>query len=228
MLVKTMLEDNHCGGVSSRECTSCWCSPFTSALCLPIACLLQTKDYPPWRRSMEVWYDLANKRSKIVVHEGFEAGKTFLRRWDATPRMEYMWRDDEYAECRRAYLSELMPVPTQLLNNPELPLKRKEGSYMVESKACLLWVTDPSAGGPWSYERVKVYVEKDQFVPMRVVTEFKAESGRWIPTASYTFNSIVQDGTVSEEGRGREGWREGKTGILGPFTDLSSPPLFSF
>ena len=37
------------------------------------------------------------------MHEGFEAGKTFLRRYDA--KAEYVLRHDEFAECRRAYLS---------------------------------------------------------------------------------------------------------------------------
>lgn len=37
------------------------------------------------------------------MHEGFEEGKTFLRRYDA--KAEYVLRHDEFAECRRAYLS---------------------------------------------------------------------------------------------------------------------------
>jgi len=64
----------------------------------------QTKDYPPWRRRIEVWYDGDNRKVRAFVHEGFEANKTFLRRYDA--KQEYVVRDDEFAECRRAYLSE--------------------------------------------------------------------------------------------------------------------------
>ena len=63
----------------------------------------QTKDYPPWRRRIEVWYDGPGRRVRAFVHEGFEANKTFLRRYDT--KQEYVIRDDEFAECRRAYLS---------------------------------------------------------------------------------------------------------------------------
>jgi hypothetical protein len=64
----------------------------------------QTKPYPPWRRRIEVWYDLPARKARAYVHEGFEANKTFLRRYDT--KQEYLIRDDEFAECRRAYLSE--------------------------------------------------------------------------------------------------------------------------
>lgn len=43
---------------------------------------------------------------KAVVHEGFDEGKTFIRRYDT--KVEYIIRDDEFAECRRAYLSEFV------------------------------------------------------------------------------------------------------------------------
>lgn len=55
---------------------------------------------------MEVWYDQPERKVKAFVHDGFEANKTFLRRYDA--KQEYVIRDDEFAECRRAYLSECM------------------------------------------------------------------------------------------------------------------------
>ena len=45
----------------------------------------------------------SNSQVKAFVHEGFEEGKTFLRRYDA--KAEYVLRHDEFAECRRAYLS---------------------------------------------------------------------------------------------------------------------------
>ena len=65
---------------------------------------LQSKPYPPWKRKIEVWYDLPARKVKAYVHEGFEANKTFIRRYDT--KQEYLVRDDEFAECRRAYLSE--------------------------------------------------------------------------------------------------------------------------
>lgn len=69
----------------------------------------QTKPYPPWRRRIEVWYDLPARKARALVYEGFEANKTFLRRYDI--KQEYLIRDDEFAECRRAYLSECGRTP---------------------------------------------------------------------------------------------------------------------
>lgn len=70
----------------------------------PHLALPQTQDYPPWRRRVEVWYDGPERKVRAFVHEGFEANKTFLRRYDV--KQEYVVRDDAFAECRRAYLSE--------------------------------------------------------------------------------------------------------------------------
>ena len=69
-----------------------------------VCAFLQSQPYPPWRRRIELWYDLPARKVKAVVHEGFEEGKTFLRRYDL--KQEYVLRDDDFAECRRAYLSE--------------------------------------------------------------------------------------------------------------------------
>lgn len=67
----------------------------------------ETRAYPPRRRLMEVWYDGVGKRAKVRIHEGYEANKTFLRRWDTQD--EYAYRFDEYIECRRAFLSASTP-----------------------------------------------------------------------------------------------------------------------
>jgi len=63
----------------------------------------QTKDYPPWIREMDITYDHAAERAKVVVTEGLNAGKTFLRLYGS--KKEYMIRTGEYPTCRRSYLS---------------------------------------------------------------------------------------------------------------------------
>jgi len=63
----------------------------------------ETRQYPPRERLMEVWYDADAGMAKVHVHSGLEANKTFLRRWDTQD--EYCVRADEYAECRRAFMS---------------------------------------------------------------------------------------------------------------------------
>lgn len=67
----------------------------------------QSKHYPPFIRRLEVYYDFPRRRVKTHINSGFEANKTFLRRYDS--KDEYCFRFDEYAECRRAYLSEQLP-----------------------------------------------------------------------------------------------------------------------
>lgn len=53
---------------------------------------------------MDVVYDSADERAKVVVREGFNAGKTFLRLYGS--KEEYMIREGEYPTCRRSYLGE--------------------------------------------------------------------------------------------------------------------------
>lgn len=62
----------------------------------------RTKTYPAWKREMDVVYDNAGGRAKVVVREGFNAGKTFLRLYGS--KEEYMIREGDYPTCRRSYL----------------------------------------------------------------------------------------------------------------------------
>lgn len=64
----------------------------------------QAKGYPPWIREVDVAYDRAAGRAKVVVTKGLNAGKTFLRLYGS--KREYMIRDGEYPACRRSYLGE--------------------------------------------------------------------------------------------------------------------------
>ena len=53
---------------------------------------------------MDIFYDHAAGRAKVVVTEGLNAGKTFLRLYGL--KKEYMIRTGEYPTCRRSYLGE--------------------------------------------------------------------------------------------------------------------------
>lgn len=64
----------------------------------------QNKEYPPWKRDMAIAYDHAGGRAKVVVKEGINAGKTFLRLYGS--KKEYMVREGDYPSCRRSYLGE--------------------------------------------------------------------------------------------------------------------------
>jgi hypothetical protein len=78
--------------------------------CGECACL-QKEDYPPWKRVVELWFDGQGQRARSYVHAGYDANKTFLRRWDT--RDEYCFRNDQHSECKRGFLSAL-PILTCL------------------------------------------------------------------------------------------------------------------
>lgn len=53
---------------------------------------------------MDITYDRSAGRAKVVVNDGIDAGKTFLRLYEQ--KKEYMIREGEFAGCRRSYLGE--------------------------------------------------------------------------------------------------------------------------
>lgn len=61
-------------------------------------------EYPPWTREMDIAYDYVAGRAKVVVKEGLNDGKTFLRLYGS--KKEYMIREGEFSSCRRSYLGE--------------------------------------------------------------------------------------------------------------------------
>lgn len=68
----------------------------------------RAKVYPAWKREMDIVYDNVAGRAKVVVREGLNAGKTFLRLYGS--KKEYMIREGEYPACRRSYLGERSAV----------------------------------------------------------------------------------------------------------------------
>lgn len=62
------------------------------------------REYPPWKREMDIAYDYAAGRAKVVVAEGLNTRKTFLRLYGLNK--EYMIREGEFPSCRRSYLGE--------------------------------------------------------------------------------------------------------------------------
>jgi hypothetical protein len=95
----------------------------------------RTKEYPPWLRVIDVAYDYNSKKVKAVVEQGYNEGKTFLRRYDN--RSEFMVRGGQYSECQRAYLGETMPLP-------QLPasLVFVDSKDVIDGASCDHWVDD--------------------------------------------------------------------------------------
>jgi hypothetical protein len=42
----------------------------------------RSKSYPPWRRTMSIHYDYERNYAKAQITEGYEEGKTYIRRYD--------------------------------------------------------------------------------------------------------------------------------------------------
>lgn len=42
----------------------------------------KTKDYPPWLRKIKINYDYIQKLARAEISHGYEAGRTYVRRYD--------------------------------------------------------------------------------------------------------------------------------------------------
>lgn len=62
----------------------------------------RTKAYPPSIRQMDILYDQIAGRAKVVLNDGLDPRKTFLRLYES--KSEYMIQEGEYPSCRRSYL----------------------------------------------------------------------------------------------------------------------------
>lgn len=65
--------------------------------------------FPPRERKMSIYYDYVNKKARVDIEKGYEAAKTYIRRYDEAN--EYMIRPDPIDDCKRSYLGETMPFP---------------------------------------------------------------------------------------------------------------------
>ncbi len=68
-----------------------------------------SSEYPPRVRKMEIYYDYINERARADMSKGYEAEKIYIRRYDM--KKEFMIRAAPINDCKRAYLSDLMPYP---------------------------------------------------------------------------------------------------------------------
>lgn len=84
------------------------CSPPVAFLrAIPDFPNFQTKDYPPWRRIVALEYDFGAKVARADILEGYEAGRTYIRRYDT--KNEYIIKQSgKYPACQRAHLSTCM------------------------------------------------------------------------------------------------------------------------
>ena len=136
----------------------------------------RSKDYPPWLRKLKLNYDFDQKLARAEITHGYEAGRTYIRRYDQ--KREYMIKSGEFAECQRSYLGETMPFP-------ELPTSATYvGEEMVLGQQCEHRVEDLGV------ERVHIYQTVHGKVPIRLTDE-SFEDGNATPLMTYDFKNIV-------------------------------------
>ena len=64
--------------------------------------IAEASDYPPRNRKMKIYYDYVNKIARADIEEGYEASKSYIRRYDR--KQEYMIRYPPIDDCKRSYL----------------------------------------------------------------------------------------------------------------------------
>lgn len=191
----------------------------------------RSKDYPPWLRIIHVVYDFEAKKARAEVAEGYDEGKTFLRRYDN--RSEYMVRGGEYPECQRAYLGETMP-PASLPSS----FAFVSDNDVIDGARCEHWVDDlgtnrvhvwacPAADsehkGGESGEANDAPLVSGALWPRRVLDEHVEASGVSTPLMTYDWTALrVGDAASTTLGAPETfsvpppyGWRECNRNIGG-------------
>lgn len=132
---------------------------------------------------------LSINRILLYPFIGFEVNKTFLRRWDS--KQEYVYKYGDFAQCRRSYLSEPIPLPsfdTRLVHLPRsltnetntrilqtyfsrvsphytLPLLRP-GTFTLQNRECSLYLRKDGTS------RQKIYIDNKLQLPISITDEF--------------------------------------------------------
>ncbi|KAE9016708.1 hypothetical protein PF002_g9357 [Phytophthora fragariae] len=115
------------------------------------------QDYPPSVGRMKVQYDFDQQLALAEMLEGYNAGKTFVRRYDL--KQEFMVKSGEFRKCERAYLGDAMPTPGIPFTQEFVAMES------VRGKVCEHWVH--------AHEDAHVHVYSDvaSNVPIRLTEE---------------------------------------------------------
>lgn len=133
-------------------------------------------EFPPRTRRMVIYYDYINKRSRADIEEGYEAAKTYIRRYDL--KNEYMIRLAPIDDCKRSYLGEKMPFP-------EIP---DETSYVGERDV------DGIKTNYYLFEdydiRIHMYFNGKTGAPVRLHEESVEGDGIAAPLLTYDYSQV--------------------------------------
>jgi hypothetical protein len=124
----------------------------------------------------ELAYDYTHKRVRAKVLEGFDAGSTFYRRYDQ--KWEYQVTSGQFADCKRAYITEDLPVPEL----PETLVLLRQGDTW-EGVAANVWRTEDD------FKRVTVWQDADSGYALAVQDE-GYDDGKLVPLMTHRFDNM--------------------------------------
>eukprot|EP00940_MAST-03C_sp_MAST-3C-sp2_P000833 g833.t1 len=119
---------------------------------------------------MHVKFDYRSKRARADVLEGFEAGRSFIRRYDE--KQEYMIEEVPQmpSECKRSYLGESMPEPLLPRN------MNYTGLVSLGDRLCAHWTIETDG-----LSRVRVFTDATSGNPVRITEEWIEEEDASTP-----------------------------------------------
>lgn len=124
---------------------------------------------------MHIDYDYVNKMARADIKEGYEAEKTYIRRYDN--ENEYMIRAPPIDDCKRSYLGEKMPYP-DISESVFLREERIDGllanHFVFEDYETL----------------IHIYLEKSSGAPI-LLEQGSLIDGVYSPLLSYKYDNVA-------------------------------------
>ena len=131
-------------------------------------------EYPPRERYIHLHYDYIGQRAKISIEAGYEAAKSYLRRYDQNN--EYMIRKPPIHDCKRSHLAEIMPFP-------ELPGAGFVREEMMNGTLCNYFLHEDFD------TRIHMYFRKTDGAPLKLIQE-SVEEDVSTPLLTYDYSNI--------------------------------------
>jgi hypothetical protein len=134
----------------------------------------EEQTYPPRIRKMRIYYDYLGKRARADIAPGYEAEKTYIRRYDL--EKEYMIRAAPIDDCKRSYLGEIMPYP-------ELTGASFLNKETIDGEPVLHFVSE-------DFETlVHIYMSESTGAPVRL-TQGSFVNGIFTPLLTYDYSAV--------------------------------------
>jgi len=147
---------------------------FTALLTITSHLIKEDSEYPPRTRRITLYYDYENLRARADIEKGYEAAKTYIRRYDLDE--EYMIRPDPINDCKRSYLGETMPFP-------EIPENKFISTEVLNGVLCNYYLHI-------DYDsRVHMYFAAETGAPVRLIHE-TTENNVDTPLLTYDYSEV--------------------------------------